>query len=225
MNPLDKSRAYCFMDIVAKEAEEYAATHTTPLSPLLEEIENFTLTQTAYPSMLTGRVEGRFLQMIARLSGATKIVEIGTFTGYSALAMADAVPQNGSIITVEHNAEHAAIAKRFIDRSQVGYKIDLRIGDGLEILKGLPDEQTDLVFIDADKTGYRAYYEESIRILKTGGLVLADNALWYGRIFNPQDDDSRAMAEFNEVVNSDSRAEKLFLTIRDGIYLIRKRSH
>ncbi|MFZ2448795.1 MAG: hypothetical protein WAW37_20725 [Syntrophobacteraceae bacterium] len=104
-----------------------------------------------------------------------------------------------------------------------GHKITLRVGEALEILESLPGEKTDLVFIDADKQNYSAYYRESMRILQSGGLILADNALWYGGIFDPKDDDSRAMADFNELVKADDRAEKLFLTIRDGIYLIRKR--
>ena len=215
---------YSFMDVVAREAEEYAADHTSPMSPLLEEIEQFTLTGTPYPSMLTGRVQGRFLQLIVQLSGARNIIDIGTFTGYSTLAMAEALSPDGRILTIEHNPEHARIAQDFFNRSQSRDKITLRLGEALEILKTMSDGQTDLVFIDADKHNYSAYYEESMRILRPGGLILADNALWYGRIFNPQDDDSRAMADFNERVNTDERAEKLFLTIRDGIYLIRKRS-
>jgi len=214
---------YCFMDAVAREAEEYALDHTSPLSELLEEVEDFTLTKTPYPSMLTGRVEGRFLQLVTQLSGARQIVEIGTFTGYSALAMAEALPESGKILTIDNNAGHAKIAQEFFDRSASGFKIDLRLGEALEILKTLPDAETDLVFIDADKRNYGAYYEESMRILRNGGLILADNALWYGRIFDPKDEDSRAMADFNELVKADKRAEKLFLTIRDGIYFIRKR--
>jgi len=221
----DKSAGiYCFMDMVAKEAEEYAADHTTPLSALLEEVENYTLTRTPYPSMLTGRVEGRFLQLTVQLSGAQRIVEIGTFTGYSALAMAEALPHDGEILTIEHNLHYAKIAQDFFNRSPNGFKITLRTGDGLEILKTLPDAKTDLVFIDADKQNYGGYYTESMRILRSGGLILADNALWYGRIFDPKDDESRAMADFNELVKADGQAEKLFLTIRDGIYLIRKRA-
>ena len=215
---------YCFMDIVAREAEEYAADHTTPLSALLEEVEHFTLTKTPYPNMLTGRVEGRFLQLAVQLAGAKHIVDIGTFTGYSALAMAEALPHDGEILTIEHNPHWAKIAQDFFDRSPSGFKIMLRTGEALEILKTLPDAGTDLVFIDADKQNYGAYYAESMRILRNGGLILADNALWYGRIFDPKDDESRAMADFNELVKSDDRAEKLFLTIRDGIYLIRKRA-
>ena len=211
------------MDIVAKEAEGYARDHTTPMSELLEEVEYFTLTRTIYPSMLTGRVEGRFLQLAAQLSGARYIVDIGTFTGYSALAMAEVLPDDGKILTIEQNPDHAKIAQNFFNQSPSVSKINLRIGEALEILKTLPDEKTDLVFIDADKRNYSAYYRESMRILRIGGLILADNALWYGRIFDPKDDEGRAMADFNKLVNADSRTEKLFLTIRDGIYLIRKR--
>lgn len=214
---------FSYMDIVAREAEKYASDHTTPLSSLLEEIEDFTLTSTSYPSMLTGRVEGRFLQLIVQLSGAQRIVEIGTFTGYSALAMAEGLPEGGQILTIERDPDHAKIAQEFFDRSPSGFKITLRLGEALEILKTLPDANTDLVFIDADKQNYSSYYREAMRILRNGGLILADNALWYGRIFDPKDDESRAMADFNELVKTDNRTEKLFLTIRDGIYLIRKR--
>jgi caffeoyl-CoA O-methyltransferase len=217
-----KAGIYCFMDVVAKEAEVYAADHTSPMSPLLEEIEHFTLTNTPYPSMLTGRVEGRFLQLVVQLSGSCRIVDIGTFTGYSALAMAEVLPDDGEILTIERDPEHAKIAQGFFDRSPSGYKIKLVVGEALEVLRAFPDAGTDLVFIDADKQNYQAYYEESMRILRLGGLILADNALWYGRIFNPNDDDSRAVAEFNELVKTDAGAEKLFLTIRDGIYVIRK---
>lgn len=213
---------FSYMDMVAREAEEYASAHTSPLSPLLEEVEAFTLTKTPYPNMLTGRVEGRFLQLVTQLCNAHQIVEIGTFTGYSALAMAEVMPEGGRLLTIEHNPDHAKIALDFFARSLSGSRITLRVGEALEILKALPDTATDLVFIDADKKNYSAYYMESMRILRNNGLIIADNALWYGRVFDPQDEESRAMADFNELVNTDKRAEKLFLTIRDGIYLIRK---
>lgn len=222
-DPGSQTPIYCYMDAVAREAEVYAADHTTPMSDLLEEIERFTLTETSYPSMLTGRVEGRFLQLMAKLSGSKRIVDIGTFTGYSALAMAEALPPEGEVLTIERSRKHAAIARGFFDRSPFGRKIDLRVGNALDILENLPDGRTDLVFIDADKQNYTAYYRESLRILKDGGWILADNTLWYGRVFDPRDDDSRAVAEFNDAVKMDDRVERLFLTIRDGIYLIRKR--
>jgi len=214
---------YCFMDMVAKKAEEYAAGHTTPLSALLEEVEHFTLNNTPYPSMLTGRVEGRFLQMVVQLSGARRIVDVGTFTGYSALAMAEGLPEDGEVLTIENNKDHARIAQDFFDRSASGHKITLKFGNALEVLKTLPQAKTDLVFLDADKRDYSACYMESMRLVRPGGFILADNALWYGRVLDPQDEDSRAVADFNELVKADNRAEQLFLTIRDGIYLIRKR--
>jgi caffeoyl-CoA O-methyltransferase len=222
------NKAYCYMDIVAKEAEEYASDHTTPMPDLLEEVEHFTLTGTLYPSMLTGRVEGRFLQLMTQLSGARHVVDIGTFTGYSALAMAEMLPDDGQVITIEHNTDFAKIAQGFFDRSPSGRKISLRVGEALEILKYLPDAKTDLVFIDADKQNYSAYYRsayyrESMRILRKGGLILADNVLWYGKIFDPKEEESQAIADFNAMVNADERVEKLFLTIRDGIYLIKKK--
>jgi caffeoyl-CoA O-methyltransferase len=220
----NKAAVYCYMDIVAGEAERYALDHTTPLSPLLEEVEDYTLTKTPYPSMLTGRVEARFLRLMAELSGARRIVEVGTFTGYSALAMAEALPDEGEVLTIENNPDHAKIARKFFDRRRGGPRITLRVGEAIEVLRTLPDAGTDLVFIDADKRNYIAYYKESMRILREGGLILADNALWYGRVFDPRDDESRAMADFNELVNADDRAEALFLTIRDGIYVIRKRT-
>jgi caffeoyl-CoA O-methyltransferase len=222
---LNRAGIYCFMDVVAKQAEEYAASHTSSMSALLEEIEHFTLTKTPYPSMLTGRVEGRFLQLVVQLAGMRNIVEIGAFTGYSALAMAEVLSEDGEIVTIEHNPHHAELAQNFFNRSSNGFKIKLLVGEALEVLKTLPDEKTDLVFIDADKPSYSEYYREAMRILRDGGLIIADNALWYGRIFDPKDTDSRAMADFNELVKADDRAEKLFLTIRDGIYLIRKRAN
>ncbi len=215
---------YCFMDVVAREAEEYAKNHTSPMSELLEEIERFSLTSTAYPSMLTGRVEGRFLYFIVELLGARRIVDIGTFTGYSALAMAEASGADAQVVTIEKNPRFAQIARDFFDRSPVGAKITIRNGEALEILASLPEGETDLVFIDGDKREYGAYYRQAMRILRTGGLVIADNVLWYGKIFHPEDDDSRAVAAFNEVVNRDPGAERLFLSLRDGIYLIRKKA-
>lgn len=215
-------KAHCFMEKVAMDAEKYCAHHTTPMSPLLEEIAFFSLNNTPYPSMLTGRVEGRFLQLIIQLSGARNVIDIGTFTGYSALAMAEALPPEGEVITIEHNPEHAEIAQGFFSRSSSAEKIQLRQGEALDFLKTLPDGEVDLVFIDADKTDYSAYYQEAMRIVTNGGFILADNALWYGRVLDPQAEDDLAIAAFNEEVNADNRAEKLLLPIRDGIYLIRK---
>ena len=125
--------------------------------------------------------------------------------------MAEVLPDGSEILTIENNRDHARIAQGFFDRSPNGSKIILSMGNALEILKTLPAEKTELVFIDADKQNYSAYYGESMRIVRPGGLILADNALWYSRVFDPKDDDSRAMADFNDLVKMDNRAEKLFL--------------
>ena len=215
---------YSFMDVVAGEAEQYAAGHTSPMSSLLEEIESYSLKETDHPSMLTGRVVGRFLQLIIALSGFRDAVDIGTFTGYSALAMAESIPPDGKVLTIDHDYTNADIAQGFFDRSSHGCKIVVQRGEAIDVLKSLPSAATDLVFIDADKANYIAYYHESMRILRNGGIIVADNALWYGRIFEPKDEDSKAMALFNEEVNADNRVEKIFLTLRDGIYLIWKKT-
>ena len=129
---------------------------------------------------------------------------------------------NSTLRSRRYVVDDLLAAQEFFHRSPSSHKIVLRTGEALEILRTLPDAKTDLVFIDADKHNYIAYYRESMRLLRNGGLILADNALWYGRVFDPKDDESRAMADFNEYVRADDQAEKVFLTVRDGIFLIRK---
>jgi caffeoyl-CoA O-methyltransferase len=206
-----------------EDLERYAAEHTGPVSPLLEEIERETRERTGHPGMLTGRVEGTFLRMLVGISGARRVVDIGTFTGYSALMMAEGLPEDGLLITCEIVEAHADMARRFFARSPHGRKIRLAIGPAIGTLRGIEDRSVDFVFIDADKGSYTLYYEESLRILKPGGLVVADNAFWHGRVLSPRDDDDRAIASFNRTVREDERVEKVLLTVRDGIYLIRKR--
>jgi caffeoyl-CoA O-methyltransferase len=161
--------------------------------------------------------------MLIRLSGAEKVVEIGTFTGYSALMMAEGLPENGKLITCEISEEYARIAKKYFDISPYSSLIEIKIGPALNTLTHISSETIDFVFIDADKALYSNYYEESMRIVKKGGLIAADNALWSGRVLNPEDEDSHALALFNKTVKEDKRSEKVLLTIRDGIYLIRKK--
>lgn len=212
------------MDVPPPEdLERYAADYTGPVSKLLEELERETRERTGHPGMLTGRVEGTFLRMLVGISGARRVVDIGTFTGYSALMMAEGLPEDGLLITCEILEAHAEMARRFIARSPHGRKIRLAIGPAVETLRGIEGGSVDLVFIDADKGSYTLYYEESLRILKPGGLVVADNALWHGRVLAPRDDDARAIASFNRTVREDQSVEKVLLTVRDGIYLIRKR--
>ncbi len=206
-----------------EELARYIEDHTGPVPPLLEELERETREKTRNPGMLTGKVEGTFLRMLVRVSGARKVVEIGTFTGYGALMMAEGLPADGELITCDVSEEHASIARRYFDRSPHGKKIRLVLGPAAETLRKIPDGSVDFVFVDADKESYPAYYEESVRILRTGGLIAADNVLWSGRVLSPEDEDARAIAFFNSRVQGDDRVEKVMLPVRDGVYLIRKR--
>ena len=209
--------------IVPGTIEIFALDHTTHLPELLEDLQRETHEKMENPQMLTGRVEGRLLQMLVRISGAKRVVEIGTFTGFSALMMADGLPDDGELITCEISPEFAEFAQRYFDRSRHMDKLRLRIGPAINALRGMPNRSADFVFIDADKTSYINYYEEGMRILKSGGLMTVDNVLWSGRVLNPRDEDSGAIAEFDRMVMEDTRAEKVMLTVRDGLYLIRKK--
>ncbi len=206
-----------------EDLARYVEDHAGSVSPLLEELERATREKTDHPGMLTGKVEGAFLRMLVRISGARKVVEIGTFTGYSALMMAEGLPEGGELITCEVSQEYATIAQGYFRRSPHGSRIRLSLGHALDTLRGIPDGSVDFVFIDADKKLYPRYYEESVRILRGGGIIVADNALWYGRVLSPGDEDSRAIVKFNETVKSDERVEKVLLPLRDGVYLVRKR--
>lgn len=211
------------MELIPQIIEKYVAEHSDSVPPLLEELEKETYEKTGYPQMLTGRVEGLFLQMLVRITGAKKVVDIGTFTGYSALMMAAGLPEGGGLTTCEIEEAHAAIARKYFMQSEHGSKIRLVLGPAIDTLRKIAIESVDFIFMDADKTSYGLYYEESIRILKKGGLMTVDNTLWYGRVLSPEDDNSRAIVAFNETVRRDDRVEKVLLTIRDGITLIRKK--
>lgn len=209
--------------LISRPIERYAREHTSPAGELLEKLEKETYEKMENPQMLTGRVEGRLLQMLVQVSRAKRVVEVGTFTGYSALMMAAVLPENGELVTCEISRECAQIARRYFKKSSYGRKIQLRLGPAKDTLSRLPDRSADLVFIDADKPSYALYYEESIRILRKGGLIAVDNVLWSGSVLKPDDNDSRAIASLNERVKEDGRVEKVMLTIRDGVYLIRKK--
>jgi len=211
------------MRLVDEEIERYAAAHTGDGPELLEELSRETRERTDAPQMMVGRIEGAFLRLLVALTGARRVVEVGTFTGYSALSMAAALPEDGELITCEVFEKHAAIAREFFEKSPDGKKVKLRFGPAIETLRSLPADSADLVFVDADKQAYPAYYEEAVRILRVGGLLVADNVLWSGRVLDPADDDTRAIVAFNQRVQTDPRVENVLLTVRDGMMLARKR--
>jgi len=212
--------SYCIDDRI----EDYAAAHSEPLDPLLDELWEVTHEETELPRMLSGKLGAGVLRMVARLVGARRTLEVGTFTGYSALAVAEALPDDGEVITCEVDDHHASIARHFFARSPHGAKIDLRLGPAAETLAGL-EGPFDFAFVDADKTGYDTYYEECLRLLRPGGALCLDNVLWSGRVLDPAPDDAStlALAALNEKIRDDTRVDRLMLTVRDGITLVRKR--
>ena len=211
-------------DIVPAEIERYAEAHTTPPPAYLEALADETRTTLAAPGMMVGPVEGQVLQMLVFLSSARRVLEIGTFSGYSALSMAAGLPDDGHILTCEVDPRHAEVARRHIASSPFADRIEVRLGRALDTVRGL-DGPFDLVFIDADKGGYVDYYEAVLPKLADDGAILADNTLADGRVVDPGDSEmARAIARFNDHVRADERVECALLTIRDGVTLIRKRS-
>jgi caffeoyl-CoA O-methyltransferase len=209
--------------IVNDPVEEYAAEHTTPVGGLFEELAEETREKTTAPQMMVGRIEGQFLARLVRLSGAKRILELGTFTGYSSISMASALPPDGRIITCDVDPDATAIARRYMDESGFGEKIEIRLGPALETIQTL-DGPFDIVFIDADKPNYKAYYEAVLPLLAEDGLVIADNVLWSGRVVEEDGDESTlAIKDFNEHVANDDRVVSVMLTVRDGMTLVQKR--
>ena len=207
--------------IVEPQVEEYAEAYTTPDGELFERLAEETRAKTTAPQMMVGRIEGRFLATLVALSGARRVLEFGTFTGYSSISMASALPADGKVITLDVDPEATAIARRYMDESGHGDKIEIRLGPALETLQDV-EGPFDLIFIDADKPNYVNYYEAALPLLADNGLVIADNVLWSGRVVEDDGDEStRAIKEFNEHVRADDRVLSVMLTVRDGMTLIR----
>ena len=209
--------------IVNEPVEEYAAVHTTPIAELFERLADETRAKTTAPQMMVGRIEGQFLARLVRLSGAKRILELGTFTGYSSISMASELPADGQVITCDVDPDATAIARRYMDESGFGDKIEIRLGPALETIESL-EGPFDLVFIDADKPNYKAYYEAVLPLLAENGLLIADNVLWSGRVVEEGGDESTlAIKDFNEHVAVDERVVSVMLTVRDGMTLVQKR--
>jgi caffeoyl-CoA O-methyltransferase len=210
--------------IVDPKIEAYAEAHTSPDGELFERLAEETRAKTTAPQMMVGRIEGRFLATLVALSGARRILEFGTFTGYSSISMASALPSDGKVITLDVDPEATAIARRYMDESGHGDKIEIRLGPALETLQEI-EGPFDLVFIDADKANYVNYYEAALPLLADDGLLIADNVLWSGRVVGEDDGDESTLAikAFNEHVHADERVVSVMLTVRDGMTLVRKR--
>jgi caffeoyl-CoA O-methyltransferase len=207
--------------IVNEQVEDYAAEHTTQLDELFERLDAETREKTTAPQMMVGRIEGGFLAALVRLTGAKRILELGTFTGYSSISMAFALPPHGRLITCDVNEETTEIARRYAHEAGVADRIDYRLGPALETIADL-DGEFDLIFIDADKPNYVNYYEATLPKLASAGLMILDNTLWSGRVADPQEDDedTRAIRAVNERVRDDPRVRNVLLTVRDGMNLV-----
>ncbi len=207
--------------LVRDEIERYAEEHTTPPEELLAELAAETQATLASPQMLTGPIEGRLLELLVFASGARRVLELGTYSGYSALSMAAGLPEGGRIDTCELDPVHAEVARRYIARSPYASRIRVHVGPAIDTIARL-EGAFDLVFIDADKESYVAYYEAVLPRLSARSLIVVDNTLWSGRVLEPDESpETRAIVAFNRHVREDRRVAAVQLTVRDGITLIR----
>ena len=210
------------LTLVPHAIEKYAAKHTARESGLFRALVRETYASTAIPWMQVGLLEGGFLRLLVRIAGARRVLEIGAFTGYSSLAMAEGLPKNGRLTTLDIDPAATSIARKHWVRSPHGSKITLKLGPALQTLKGLKGP-FDFAFIDADKENYLNYWNAILPKMRRGGLIAVDNVLWSGRVLNPKDKTDRAIVAFNKRAAADRRVETVLLTVRDGILLAYKK--
>ncbi len=210
------------LPVLPEELSAYVSDHSTPESDVLRELAEETRKSTKNPGMQINHVVGLLLRTLVKLTGARRVLELGTFTGYSALTMAEGLPEDGEIITCDNDPEVTKIARKYWDRSPYGSRIILRLGPALETLESV-EPPLDLVFIDADKENYVRYWEACLPKVRPGGAIVADNVLWSGRVLDPQEPDDHAIVAFNRHVAGDDRVDKVILPVRDGLLLATKR--
>jgi caffeoyl-CoA O-methyltransferase len=208
---------------VSAEIEAYAQAHSIPEASICRAVREETQRTMENAQMLVGPLEGAFLKMMTQLVGATRVLEIGMFTGYSALCFADALPADGQVITCEVDEESAAVARRYFAQTPLGAKIEIRMGPALETLQRLSGV-FDVIFIDADKKNYLQYFYAALDLLSPKGVILIDNVLWNGEVLKqpPPDDQTAVIQELNRVVSSDPRVTAVLIPIRDGVFVVRK---
>jgi predicted O-methyltransferase YrrM len=210
------------MEIINPLISHYSEVHTTSESDLLKRIDRQTHANILMPRMLSGHLQGRLLSMISHMIQPKSILEIGTYTGYSAICLAEGLRPGGKLITLDINDELEDLVRGFFIQASLTEAIDYRIGNALHIIPTLTDS-FDLVFIDADKENYCRYYDLVFKLVPLGGFILADNVLWSGKVLDEKPDkDTKAILAFNEMIQQDSRVENVLLPVRDGIMLVRK---
>ena len=212
------------MNFLDPQIEQYAEAHTSPESPLLELIRRDTYLEVLQPRMLSGHLQGRLLSMLSKMICPNSILEIGTYTGYSALCLAEGLTDDGVLITIDKNIELIDRVNAYFSRSEFASKIKMIQGNALSILPKL-EQKWDLIFIDADKENYQKYYDMTFPNLNSGGYIIADNVLWSGKVIDPDENDADTLAlkTFNKALIDDSRVEVLLLPLRDGLTVLRKK--
>ena len=213
------------MDFLSPDLKRYAEAHTHPESALLKRLDRDTHLKFLYPKMISGHLQGRILSMFSHMIKPQRILEVGTYTGYSAICLAEGMSPEGEIITIDKNGELSDLVEQYFQEADLKERIQFKIGDALEILPGLKGP-FDLVFLDADKSNYVRYYDMVIDMIPTGGFLLADNVLWYGKVIDKDsiktDKETKAIVEFNNKVHEDPRVENVLLPVRDGLMILRK---
>ena len=213
------------MDFLDPKIEDYVVAHTSEESEILKQLNRETHLKALRPRMLSGHLQGRLLSMFSNMVKPEKILEIGTYTGYATICLAEGLSENGIIHTIEKNIELENFASKYFAKTGIQNKVKFHLGNALDIIPKL-DETFDLVFIDADKENYSKYFQLIIDKVKPGGLIIADNVLWGGKVIEnvpDKDKETLGIVEFNELVNNDERVENLMLPFRDGLMLMRKK--
>lgn len=210
------------MDFLDKKLEDYISTHTGPESELLKKIDRHTHVNVIMPRMLSGHLQGRVLSMLSHMVNPEKVLEIGTYTGYSAICLSEGLQDGGVVDTIDVNEELEDLVRMFLKEGNLEGKIKYHIGNALELVPTLPGPY-DLVFIDADKVNYSSYFDLVIDKVREGGFIIADNVLWSGKVLTgSKDKDTQAVIDFNNKVHNDSRVENVLFPIRDGLMVLRK---
>ena len=212
------------MDFLSSEIENYSLSHTSEENDLLKDLNRQTHVQVLQPRMLSGHLQGRILSMFSHMIRPSRVLEIGTYTGYSALCIAEGISENGKIITIDSNKELEPFTRTYFSKSKFNDQIEFIVGNALSVIPQL-EEIWDLVFIDADKENYLNYYESVLKNVRKGGFIIADNVLWSGKVtqeISSNDNETSGIVEFNKKVNEDSRVENVLVPVRDGLMVLRK---
>ena len=210
------------MKFLSEALQAYVASHCPPEPPLLAELRRETHLKLLYPQMISSVVQGRWLAFLSQLLAPQRVLEIGTFTGYATLCLAEGLQPMGQLLTLEQNPERESLIRKYIQKAALTAQIDLRIGDAAELLPSL-SAPFDLIFLDADKANYPLYYEHCMRLLKPGGLLIADNVLWHGQVLEvARNKETRGIQAFNAAVQQDEGCQALMLPVEDGLFLIQK---